>query len=894
MGGAASPYGQQVPPQQQMQPYGAGGAPPPGAVVHDDARVLPRPKLDGDSVTNRLIQGEPGAATAPSPGQFGGGGLVGGADATTNSGKTQHTVACHPQNFVPSSLKHVRLTVNAFPNNTVLRRKYALPIGAVVQPLADAAATEGGLVPVVNFGPAGIVRCRRCRSYINFMCAFTDSGRRWRCSLCQFQNDVPNEYFCPLDASGKRRDAHERPELSRGSVEFVAPAEYMVRPPMPPAYVFLLDVSANAVASGALHIAVSAVRASLDCLPNEGERTKVGIICFDSSVHFYTIKAGEDAEPSCLVVSDVDDMFLPTPEDTLAPFSECRPCLEQLLERIPTMYAAAVDSGVNGAGSSGAAAARNAASARMHGANAFGAALKGASMVLEHNGGKIVTLLSSRPTIGPGVLKDRGDNAVLGTDRERAFLSPADSYYKTTAVELARFQISVDMFICSPAPGPFLDVASLALLAKHTGGELQFFSSFDHARDGQFLYEAICRDLSRETGWEAVMRLRASRGIRCTGFQGRFFLRSTDLMALPNVDEDKAFAVRFTFDETSLNQSHFVLQSALLYTTSRGERRIRVNTVSCPIVSSMSDLMCFVDAPATANIITRTIADAVRERGVKDAQNSSQELLINSLASYRQLCQSQYAGSQFGSTQQMLLPDSMRLLPLLLQGILKGPLVSRDTSGAFGYRLDDKAALLHAIDVASVSRTSVMSYPLVVPVFPLDADPSVGLALDGVTAEADGAEAAARLAVVPVVLPDAVTPSVGSLKSEGVVLIDDGRRLHLWMGSVGASRFASLAPSDASKHGDPLALARDLLDDSPTSALAREPKSDFGRAAAIVRAIRRAQGGYGPPLVVVTQGSPMQARIDALMVEERSAQHMSYREFLGFLSKQVQTRASKA
>jgi protein transport protein SEC24 len=46
------------------------------------------------------------------------------------------------------------------------------------------------------------------------------------CSL----NDVRAEYYCNLDQSGKRRDHAERPELNYGSVEYVAPADYMVLP----------------------------------------------------------------------------------------------------------------------------------------------------------------------------------------------------------------------------------------------------------------------------------------------------------------------------------------------------------------------------------------------------------------------------------------------------------------------------------------------------------------------------------------------------------------------------------------------------------------------------------------------------------------------------------------
>ena len=37
----------------------------------------------------------------------------------------------------------------------------------------------------------GIVRCRRCRAYVNPFVTFLDGGKRWRCNLCYFVNDVP-------------------------------------------------------------------------------------------------------------------------------------------------------------------------------------------------------------------------------------------------------------------------------------------------------------------------------------------------------------------------------------------------------------------------------------------------------------------------------------------------------------------------------------------------------------------------------------------------------------------------------------------------------------------------------------------------------------------------------
>ena len=43
-----------------------------------------------------------------------------------------------------------------------------------------------------------------------------------------YTDETPRDYQCNLGPDGKRRDADERPELCRGTVDFVATKEYMV------------------------------------------------------------------------------------------------------------------------------------------------------------------------------------------------------------------------------------------------------------------------------------------------------------------------------------------------------------------------------------------------------------------------------------------------------------------------------------------------------------------------------------------------------------------------------------------------------------------------------------------------------------------------------------------
>lgn len=68
---------------------------------------------------------------------------------------------------------------------------------------------------------------------------------------------------------------------------------------------------------------------------------------------------------------------------------------------------------------------------------------------------------------------------------------------------------------------------------------------------------------------EAVMRVRATRGIRLSSFHGDFFVRSTDLLAMPAVPQDTSYAIELQIEET-ITSPFVVFQTAILHTTCFG------------------------------------------------------------------------------------------------------------------------------------------------------------------------------------------------------------------------------------------------------------------------------------------------------------------------------------
>lgn len=63
-------------------------------------------------------------------------------------------------------------------------------------------------------------------------------------------------------------------------------------------------------------------------------------------------------------------------------------------------------------------------------------------------------------------------------------------------------------------------------------------------------------------------------GLSIHTFHGNFFVRSTDLLSLPNVNPDAGYAVQMSVEESLTDMQVVSFQSALLYTSSKGKVRL--------------------------------------------------------------------------------------------------------------------------------------------------------------------------------------------------------------------------------------------------------------------------------------------------------------------------------
>lgn len=155
-------------------------------------------------------------------------------------------------------------------------------------------------------------------------------------------------------------------------------------------------------------------------------------------------------------------------------------------------------------------------------------------------------------------------------------------------------------------------------------------------------------------------------GLRMSSFHGNFFVRSTDLLAMPAVPHDQSYAIEIQIEET-ISTPFVVFQTAVLHTTCYGERRIRVVTQALPTTSSLSEVFASVDQVAVATFFANKAVERSLTHKLEDARDLITKSLIDILIAYKTSMTSGGAGA----SAQLAVSDNMKMLPVLTLGLLK-------------------------------------------------------------------------------------------------------------------------------------------------------------------------------------------------------------------------------
>uniref|UniRef100_A0A914CCA1 Protein transport protein Sec24B n=1 Tax=Acrobeloides nanus TaxID=290746 RepID=A0A914CCA1_9BILA len=696
-----------------------------------------------------------------------------------------------------------RCTMSAVPQTQELLKKCRLPLGLTLHPFKD--------LKNLSIVQTNIVRCRYCRTYINPYVYLPDN-RHWKCNICLRSNDLPDE-FCWDPATKSYGDPTRRPELHHPTIEYIASSEYMLRPPQPALYFFILDVSSNAIENGYLHTFSEQLLINLDQLPGD-DRLLIGFLAVDAMVHYFQF-TDPKRPPKHLIVDDIEDIFIPTNSGFCVELAHFRESVRSFIQNIPTLFEA------------------NASTS-----NCVGAAIDVAHKLIAEVGGRITVFQTVLPDIGPGALKNRASSEKPDPKN----LVTATDFYKRIALECTGHQVAVDLFVLSNG---YVDLSTLSEISKFSAGSVYHYPNY-HINRGQVQVKRFQRHfnryLTRKIGFEAVLRIRCSRGLSLHTFHGNFFVRSTDLLAMANVNPDSAIGVQVQLEDNLAGQHTVCFQAALLYTSSKGDRRIRVHTLCLPITSDFSTIFNQFDLKASVSMLAKMASERALSNGeIADSKEGLLNAAIDALGAYNRS-----VGQRSGV---VLAPTSggLKMLPLYILGLLKHRAFS--SSSQAQKRLDERIAAMLQFKNAPLEVIMLEVHPALYAIHNID----------------QFEESPQRLPL-----------SYERVNRDGIYLLDTGNYVYLYICSGVRSEILQQL-FDVSHFGQ--------LDEDTVIEQRTNPLSD--RLHNFLRTLQ-SQRGLFAPIIVIREDSPQRDLFTMRLIEDRTENAHSYIEFINHLNQEIQ------
>ncbi|EGT55933.1 hypothetical protein CAEBREN_30179 [Caenorhabditis brenneri] len=685
--------------------------------------------------------------------------------------------------------KFMRTTLYVVPKTGGILKETQLPLAVSISPFAELNIYEKE-PPVFDFGPEGPTRCKRCRAY---MCPFMEIGERsFRCGFCHTITQVKTADFT---------DFKNRPDLRLGAFDMVATNEYCKngRAPKEPAFLIMIDVSNNSFSNGMLPLLCHNLEKILRNLPRE---------------------AGQ------LESADFQEPFVPMVDGLLLPYSEALPGLRAALAEIPKIFSQS----------------RTTETILQPVVQAGLDALKCADRA-----GKLIVFSTVLPTYdAPGKLKAKNQRSLLGTDKEKGAFVPQEDSYTKLGEQCVKSGVTVDLLLF---PNGFIDVATIGQLSAVTGGSIFKFQNFSAQKDGiRMLYE-LQRHVSKKIAFDCIARVRTSTGIRPITFTGSFYMENSTDLEFATIDENKAFLTEIEHDDT-LKDEAALIQTAVLYTSMTGQRRLRILNMCLPVTSDYHQVYRLADPEALTAFMLKQAVQLNRDKGSAEMKESLSSRCAQILATYREKCSE---GAPLG---QLILPESLKLMPLYVNSIFKNDAIS----GGSEMTVDDKVWQMELIRGMRTEDVMPFIYPRVMPISDFQ-----------INEKEEMKE-----------LPKLVRASADFLDNTKAYLIDNGVVLFVWIGAA-----------------CPQTWVQDVFGVSATNQIDTEsgliPEKDNAHSRALRRVIQLLPRGIRQrkTFVVVEKSNLEPWMKKLLLVEDKSgAANMSYVDYLVYIHRKIRNLIS--
>lgn len=608
-------------------------------------------------------------------------------------------------------------TLNVVPNSSTLLKKARLPFGILMQPLKD--------IHRFPMSPH-MVKCRFCHTQVNPFVEIVNQ-RGWRCSTCCRISDFPEDYLYESGPKERRyTEGRHRPDLGGPCYEYLLEERTEKgKERFSPTYVFLIDVSFNAIQTGYLSVICEQLLENLTALCRD-RSSRVCFLTFNSHLQFYNLHHSL-SQPQVYDVADLEDVSPPSPHMLVNVFQSLE-MLKTFLKLLPSIHKDNEDVG-----------------------NCLGVAMNAACKLLDGIGGRVTVFQTKIPDVGVGALKSREDPNKRAADQIE-HLAPANDFYKNMAMKCTTERVGFDLFFFN---SQYVDMASITPVYKFTGGCLEYFPNF-HIESNPVELErfrnSFKRYLTREVAFRASLKIRCTRGLSFQAFHGSGFVRTLEMFELPISNADSSFGVQVAIDE-DIEDKRVCFQTLFIYMNSRGERRARVSNLCLLVKHDLTDVLYNANQLAVVSFVAKMAANMTFTGSVADSREALTNVASDLLEAFGKTL------SDSIKLQQLPCPYLLRALPLFVVALMK----SKAFRLGISTKLDDRVYALEQFKTLPWPDLLQLVHPHLYPLHVVD--------------EKDAMQIEDKFFCHPSMLP----LTSGALRKQGIYLLDTGVYMYLFM-----------------------------------------------------------------------------------------------------------------
>ena len=522
--------------------------------------------------------------------------------------------------------RFARSSCYAVPESSSALAKSEYRLAVVFTPFAEQTESEEQ-VPVSDKREVPILRCERCRAFVNPGFVFKDNYLKYACNLCEFEGSVPPNCF---DLSTQLQLQY--PETKNAVYDFIVPESFRQREVRRHNVLVVLDMSFESVVNSSFFHVLANLTAILDTLE---EDTGVGFVTFDSTVSFYKAEEEEEeedisiikcADPEAPATLSHAELFLSPKKDRVR-LDKLIAFLQKFAESRYTLTANEL---------------KNAN-------HCFDTLAKTLCEIFKEGPGHVLLFTSANRKAGGGK-----------SNPTAPFLPKESPFSKHSEVLLA-MGVTVDLFATTERQ---IDLAALAALSTETGGAVHFYNNFRPATHAESFYYDTYRAVTVFRALDVVCRLRVSSGLQILSyFTPKGKVHTLDF-ALSSLTSDQHVVANLQLGENLKGRKSVSVQLVSLYNNSFGVCLMRIVNLSLKVTADMNVFFKQLDCEAYTYVFLRHGAFLLASKSSAETTELLMKEAHKMFKYYRYDIGGRYEAKEFA------LPDRIKHFPLYLSSVL--------------------------------------------------------------------------------------------------------------------------------------------------------------------------------------------------------------------------------